>query len=558
MIKIRIVLTLLLVSPVFALVGEFSPEELKKNAYEIDKLVAANFRSNNIKVPDYTDDATFMRRAFLVSVGRIPTAREALDFLELDNPDKRDLLIGYLMNSEGYNSHTTNWLYDLLTLRDISGQGGRLINNERLIEWVREAVASNMPWDEFTSKLLTTRGNAYVAPGAAGYFNKGDAVDDHLSNTLRVFTGVRMECAQCHDDPFQEWEQIDFYGFKALVDGVPGYNINKKLETMAGKIRKMEVAEPKKYRNNSVGRLLTLHYGIMSKVKYGIGDKKGVGRTKLPKDYQYSDGDPGEVIGGRTAFGARLTTASKADDIEALNKFAKWMVSDKTPEFSQTIAMRLWERVMGVSLTQVTGDYVNPKDTNFKKLIPHLSQLIKTYDYDVKAFQSTLMLTRTFQFVSSKKDLRNGDIRALDGRRSSRMTAEQIWDSFISLVETDPESLPKRGPVSTNFNYNGQFVMTMEELADKVSKMNISKYEVFLLDTYEKLKRNEFPKARHSSDGEAFTAPSKRKNKGSGALQRASEIKSPAPNGHFLAVFGQSRREGAIDEASKEGTVSQA
>ena len=302
MIKIRIVLTLLLVSPVFALVGEFSPEELKKNAYEIDKLVAANFRSNNIEVPDYTDDATFMRRAFLVSVGRIPTAREAVDFLELDNPDKRDLLIGYLMNSEGYNSHTTNWLYDLLTLRDISGQAGRLINNERLIEWVREAVASNMPWDEFTSKLLTTRGNAYVAPGAAGYFNKGDAVDDHLSNTLRAFTGVRMECAQCHDDPFQEWEQIDFYGFKALVGGVPGYDVNKKLKTMAGKIRKMEVADPKKFKKNSVGRLLTLHYSIMSKVKYGIGNKKGVGRTKLPDDYKYSDGEPGEMIGGRAAL----------------------------------------------------------------------------------------------------------------------------------------------------------------------------------------------------------------------------------------------------------------
>jgi len=86
----------------------YTPDEIKKEALEIDKLVAANFNKNGIKVPAVTDDATFMRRAFLVSNGRIPTPKEALQFLELNAPNKRDLLIDYLYNSEGYTVHDNN------------------------------------------------------------------------------------------------------------------------------------------------------------------------------------------------------------------------------------------------------------------------------------------------------------------------------------------------------------------------------------------------------------------------------------------------------------------
>lgn len=525
------------------------PEVIKKNAYNIDKLVAANFRSNDIAVPEVTDDATFLRRAFLVSVGRIPTAQEALDFLELQVPNKRTLLVDYLFSSEGYNSHTYNWLYDLLTLRERVGTGGNISYNGRLIDWVRESVQENKPWDQFTKELISTRGNAYVSPGAAGYYDKGDAIDDHLSNTLRIFTGVRMECAQCHDDPFQEWEQMDFYNFKAFVDGQPGYNVNNKIAGVGSKLRRVELEDPVKYKDATVGRMLFLHYAITNILELGLSEKKGVGMTKLPSDYQYSDGDPGEAIGGRSAFGAKLRSSGKREDVDALEDFANWMVSDKTPQYAQTISTRLWERVMGISLTPVTGDYVSPEKTNFRSLIIHLSKLIKDYDYDIKTFQKTLMLTKTFQFVSSKKNLKNGSKRALDGRRSKRMSAEQIWDSFISLVEEDPESLPKREQTELNFNFKGQFIMEIPELVEKMSGMNEGQYNKFLHEMFEKLRNGEYPPAK----GEEFG------NRRSGKiLQRASEIPTPAPNDHFLTVFGQSQRGAAIDEASVEGTVSQA
>ena len=539
------------------------PDVIKKNAHAIDVVVAKNFKANKISVPEFTNDATFLRRAFLVSLGRIPSPQEALQFLELEHPEKRALLIDYLYQSEGYKSHTTNWLMDLLTLRErYRGPIGSPMSNARLIDWVRDAVEVNMAWDDFCVNLLSTKGNAWATSGAAGYHAKGDAIDDHLSNTLRIFTGVRMECAQCHDDPFQEWEQMDFYQLKAFVEGGMHFNgVANGPDKFERGVRVLQAENPEKFSNNSVGGISGLNKAIASFAYYGVNEDKGKGRVALPKDYKYKDGDPGEMVRGRTAYGAKLKTKDDKDDAEALDKFAAWMVSDDTPQFAETIACRLWERIMGVSLTPVTGDYVAPEDTEFRDLIRLMSGIIKNYEYDIKTFQKTLMLTKTFQFVSSHKDLKNGEKNALDGRRVNRMSAEQIWDSLMALIFSDPEALPKRQRASLDFAYAGQSIMSIPELVKKVNTMSEQEYEKFLLTTYEKLKKNQFPSAETvsaESEDEMMSSPRKKKFKVRQALIRVSEFPSPAPSDHFLRIFGQSSRQAAIDEASKEGTISQA
>jgi len=229
-----------------------------------------------------TDDATFMRRAFLVSIGRMPTPKEALQFLELDVPNKRELLTEYLYSSDGYKSHMTNWMYDIFTLREKYGSGPNTRGNGRLIDWIRNAVELNMAWDDLCKELLTTKGNVYVGSGAAGYFAKGDAIDDHLSNTLRIFTGTRMECAQCHDDPFQEWEQMDFYQFKAFVSGGTTFK-GKDNYKIRGPLEQLEVKDPKNYKNTNAGRILSVWFELMSIAGHGVNESKGAGRTALPE-----------------------------------------------------------------------------------------------------------------------------------------------------------------------------------------------------------------------------------------------------------------------------------
>ena len=94
------------------------PKYLKKAALQIDQYVASFYRAKKLPVPEVTDDATFLRRAFLVSVGRIPTAEESLAFLEIEDPTKREALVEYLLKSNGYSSHMSNWAFDLLRFTD--------------------------------------------------------------------------------------------------------------------------------------------------------------------------------------------------------------------------------------------------------------------------------------------------------------------------------------------------------------------------------------------------------------------------------------------------------
>ncbi len=535
-----------------------SPADIKKNALAIDKIVAANFRKNKIQVPETTDDPTFLRRAFLVSVGRIPTPQEALQFIELEHPQKRDLLINYLYNSDGYKSHMTNWMYDLFTIREGYGSGAGSTSNAPLIDWIRNAVDTNKPWDEFCKELLTTKGNAYITSGAAGYFAKGDAIDDHLSNTLRIFTGVRLECAQCHDDPFQEWEQMDFYQFKAFVDGPTTYSGKARYNGINSKLVQLRLNNPEEFQNTPAGSAQGLLYAMNSVLRYGINENKGRGRVKLPNNYAYRDADPGETVSARAAFGAKVRLSDKKDDFSSLDKFADWMVNDQTHNFAITISNRLWNRVMGISLTPVAGDYVTPRDTNFPLLMGKLSQIIKEYDYDLNAFQKTLMSTRTFQFVSSPKNLKNGEKNALDGRRAIRMSAEQVWDSLLSLASTQPDKLPKRKPMSPYFIHAGQYIMKKADLAEEVNKMSANEFETFFFDMFDKLKKKSYPNAADEVPDYVDYDSDEFRRKVPRDLRRASEMPTPIPDGHFLTVFGQSRRQAAIDEASKEGTVSQA
>ena len=549
--KLRLPLLLssiLYVLPTHAVSDLISAETVKANANRIDAVIARNLKKNKITPPGTTDDATFMRRAFLVAVGRIPNPAEAMQFIELDHPNKREMLINYLYSSEGYKSHMINWFYDLFTIREMSGNAGSERNHQALIDWARNAAETNMAWDQMCKELLTSKGNAFTGSGAEGYFAKGDAIDDHLSNTLRIFTGVRMECAQCHDDPFQEWEQMDFYQLKAFVHGDTSYDGKTNLDAVRGKIKKL----PRDgYRH---GRPEIMWFRANAIVQFGVKENKGTGYTKLPHDYKYKDGRPGQVVYGRTPFGAKLKLKNK--DPKALDYFAKWMTSDQTEHFAITIANRLWERVMGISLTPVTGDYVDPEDTNFETLILTLAKIIKDYDYDMRAFQQTLMSTRAFQFTSSNKNLQNGAKDALDGRRANRMTAEQLWDSIVSLSVNNPDDLTKRKPSSPYFVYGGQVICKKAELVNNTNTMSVDQYYDWLVGLHGKMDKGQLPRANHQHIDEAMPMMGSARFTSRNRLRRASEL--PTPSGGFLATFGQSARGAAIDEASKEGTVTQA
>lgn len=523
--------------------GPKSQGALKKAALEVDKQVAAIFRSKKLAVPDVVDEATFLRRSFLVAAGRIPTLEEASSFLEIEEPNKRELLANYLLSSDGYRSHMQNYIFDLLRARESGGNRRQEAYAAPYMKFIQDSVTKNEPWNQFVENLISAEGNIWKpGNGAVGYFIRDKGMPlDNLSITMQVFTGERFECAQCHDSPenVDKWERIDFYELAAFTHGQREINEGVWRDTTRS-------YDDPDFRRSPEGKIM---YYLRDNVHYASLSGQGAGRIKLPDDYQYKDGDPGEMIGGRTHFGKKIRSSDRADSGKSRVKFAEWITKDNA-NFNYIIVNRMWERVMGSPLTYPVDSYVKPENTASPALINYLTRLMVQMDYDLKAFQNVLLLTKTFQFSANPKAFEAGVPQAFNGRQLQRMTAEQMWDSLVTLVADEPDNLAKRQYSDTVY-YDGKPVLvgkkTMSQLSSEVLAIKTPKeYREYVAQLLVDI--NSYDKSSKKK-GSTSRGPAK-------GIARASEISAPAPAGHFLREFGQSDRE-LLNSSTDEANVAQ-
>lgn len=529
--------------------GSAKPQEdpvyLKKAALQIDHHIASFYRNKKLPVPAVTDDATFLRRSFLVALGRIPTAEEALAFLEIEDTAKRDALVEYLVKSNGFSSHMTNWAFDLLRITD--GRVGSTATNEPYRHWIRTSMATNMPWSEFTTRLLASSGDGWDQDSAAvGYYTRDRGMPlDNLSNTMRVFLGTRMECAQCHDDPFGTTERHDFYELAAFTHG-QGMMKREKMKPLWDELVMDREERGEEYRIAQV--LWDRIYGMSL-------TGGGKGSIPLPSDYQYRDGTPGAVVGGRTPFGRSVRMSEKKVHSDGREKLADWVVGKTNEQFPSVIANRMWKRVMGKGIYEPVDEYIASSKTNHPALVSYIAKLMVDLNYDLRAFQEVLLLTRTFQFATNPNpsSVEGGD--DFHGRKIERLASEQIWDSLITLAAGDPDKQPAR--TLDDRIYVGRRPV----LAGKKSMSQLSK-EVLALDSEAEVRSyfnklvSDLKKGGGSGGESASMMMNEVRTYNRDAKVRASELPSPAPREHFLYLFGSSDRE-VVDAASREPNVGQ-
>lgn len=520
------------------------PAFIAKAALAIDGHVASWYRKQKLPVPEVTDDATFLRRAFLVAVGRIPTAEEARFFLEIEDADKRSQLIDYLVNSPGYASHMTNWAFDLLRVTD--RRPGFDADFEPYRHWVRQAMEDNMPWDEFSTKLLASTGDGWDPETAAvGYYTRDRGMPlDNLANSMRIFLGSRMECAQCHDDPFGETERRDFYELAAFTEGQGP----KGREHMDKLWREVEDGDRRRTVDYSVARVIW-----DSVYNLSLGGT-GAGKIRLPEDYQYRDGEPGQLIGGRTPFGKTVRMSEKRDGGDGRKALADWVTTKTGEQFPSVIANRMWKRIMGRGIYEPVDEFKPAKDLHHRELMAYLVNLMVELNYDLKAFQKILLSTKTFQFAPNPQPSKVADGDDFHGRQLSRMSAEQIWDSLITLAGGDPDKKPRRS-LDDRIYVGGKPVLvgkkTMRDLSREVLALR-SEQEVrsYFGKFLEEVKND----GGASGGGEMMMNQVRRYDRNSQV--RASELPSPAPREHLLFLFGQSDRV-VVEGASREPNVGQ-
>lgn len=530
-----------------------SEEEMLAAAHQIDIKVAALLKRKKAPAPADASDSVFLRRSFLTIAGRIPTAKESIDFLESDAPKKRQNLINDLFKSKGYTSHMSNWLLDQLRVRERFSTINA--SASAYVRWVRKAARNNTPYDKLAHQLISARGGIW-SNGAVGYYIRDKGMPlDNLSNSMRLFMGTRMECAQCHDHPFDDWERKEFYELAAFTNGQSeiNYNIYRPIVT---EINKNETRE------TPFGQINTF---IRNEIYRTSLSGSGIGRIKLPADYQYRDGSPGDWVGARTptgkSYGKTTRFSKQRHSTESRHKFANWMTDHRNQRFATIITNRMWKRVMGTGLFEPIDEFVEPEETVSPELTRYLVRLMQEMHYDLRAFQHTLMLTRVYGFSTSLKQLAPAEKSLFNNRQLTRLSAEQYWDSLVTLIAGNPDKLPTRGDTDTIY-YRGRPVLVGEMTMAQLQK------EVLALDSPSKLRKYSNTLVKRFQNSSSHSSASGKNNMsmtmmtkgGSSAplkgIARASELASPAPVGHLLHTFGQSERL-LLEGASKEANTSQ-
>jgi hypothetical protein len=521
------------------------PVFIAKAARAIDANVAAWYRKEKLPVPAVTDDATFLRRAFLVGIGRIPTAEEARFFLEINDATKRVQLIDYLMQSPGYSSHMTNWVFDLLRVTDDKpGFNGSF---EPYRHWVRTAMENNMAWNEFTVALLSAYGDGWDPKTAAvGYYTRDRGMPlDNLANSMRVFLGSRMECAQCHDDPFGTTERHDFFELAAFTEGQGALRQN----LMRGLWDEINDGEKRRSVDYEVAQ-------VMWDRVYGLSlGGSGEGKIKLPEDYQYRDGQPGQLIGAKTPFGKGVRMSEKNEKGGGRHELAEWVTTKTGEQFASVAANRMWKRVMGRGVYEPVDEYKPTKDLQSPELMAGLISLMGELNYDLRAFQKVLLNTKTFQFVPNPEPSKVPTGDDFHGRQLSRLSAEQLWDSLITLSSGDPDKKPLRG-LDDRIYIGRKPVLVGKKTMTEVSKEVLALESEGAVRSYFQKLLDDVKKDGGGGGGDSMMSMAKGQKYDGKAQVRASELPSPAPRNHLLYLFGQSDRI-IVEGASREPNVGQ-
>jgi hypothetical protein len=364
----------------------------------VDELVDAKLQKVKVQPSDLCDDAAFIRRVYLDLTGMPPSSDEVRAFLAdtRDSKLKRDELVDKLVGSDAYVEHWTNKWADLLQVnRKFLGEPGA----KAFRQWIREAVASNKPYDQFAYEILTANGSNVENPPAA-YYKILRSPDAAMENTTQLFLAIRFNCNKCHDHPFERWTQDQYYNMSAYF-------------TQVGR------TEDPKFKGQKIG---------------GTAVEGAVPLVEVIKDTT-----AGEIKHARTGevsppkFPYEVNAELPADASRRV-QMAKWVTSPNNPYFARSYANRLWAYLLGPGLIEPIDDIRAGNPPTNPALLDRLTTEFVASGFDTRSLVKTICKSRTYQLsIKTTRWNRDDDIN-YSHALARRLPAEVLYDSIHKVT----------------------------------------------------------------------------------------------------------------------------
>lgn len=370
-------------SQVLALPFQLQFENSSSEACYVDQLVNAKLQKLRLPSSGICSDDEFLRRATIDITGLLPTEEEASAFLSSTESDKRDRWVDSLLERKEFSEIWAMKWADLLMIKsknDVSYKAAYLYNN-----WLTNKIASNTPIDQIVRELLTATGGTFENP-ATNFYQVELARLKLAENVAQTFMGIRTQCAQCHNHPFDRWTMHDYYGFAAFFSQVG---------------RK----QGEDYR-----QLLIFNSGS-GEVNHPVG-----GAVVQPK-----------FLGGVTP------DANGKDRREVL---ANWITSTENPYFSKSIANRIWAHFTGVGIVNPVDDFRASNPPSNPELLDELAKRLVEYQFDTKRLVRDICNSKTYQRSCTPNEQNQLDERNYSHAIVRRIPSESMLDCISQVTET--------------------------------------------------------------------------------------------------------------------------
>ncbi len=353
----------------------------------VDQHVFAKLKLMTILPSDLCTDYEFIRRAYLDSIGRLPTIAETKSFMANTAPEKRAQLIDHLLIQPEFSDFWTLKWADVLRSNRKSIQ---LKGSYAFHEWLRGKISQNTPIDVMVRELLTADGNTFNNPPANYYRIAKDPLG-LAESTAQLFMGVRMQCAKCHNHPFERWTQDDYYGFAAWF----------------ARVKQKPEPGMKPNAPNSAEIIFTVRDGEVTQPRSG--------QVMKPRYISVGDADvkPGQ------------------DRREVL---AEWLASPGNPFFSKSVANRVWFHLMGKGIVDPVDDFRESNPSSNDELLDALASDFASHKFDLRHLVRTIMNSRTYQLSAVPNETNREDTKYFSHAVTKLLTAEQLLDALCDVT----------------------------------------------------------------------------------------------------------------------------
>ncbi|MFP6701603.1 MAG: DUF1549 and DUF1553 domain-containing protein, partial [Planctomycetaceae bacterium] len=352
----------------------------------VDEKVYEKLKQLQILPSELCTDEEFLRRAFIDTTGRLPRLEEVQAFLDDKAADKRAKLVDRLLELDDFA--------ELWALRwaDILRSNNKKIKTQgvhKFYRWIYDSIRTDKPLDQFTRELITASGSVYENP-AANYWRASRDPNDAVETTAQLFLGIRIQCAKCHNHPFERWTQDNYYGIAAAFTRIGRTKGARADDEVIFPASSGEIKQPRTGKTMKVHLLLT-------------------GDIDVP------------------------------DDQDRRRVFADWLTAADNPFFAKATVNRIWGHLMGRGIVEPVDDFRDSNPPSNAKLLDELANQFVKNKFSRKWAIRTIMNSRIYQ-LSSRKNKFNSDDELYNSHATTRLlSAEQLLDAICQVTDV-PET----------------------------------------------------------------------------------------------------------------------